>query len=235
MARAGRRGVSASDAPDRPSPLDVRLLRSARARARRKVVVAEAVLLARRIDAFRDELAATVRSASPFLAALLGEAGVDRAVEVLEPGRGWPVYAGMGRGSGFSAAHHSLRRYYASDGRGLGHRAPRSGERGRTAVLAGGSEVIVQVVNHSVEASLRLGGAHLETGFGLLRIELDQRLPDTLVAALSGRPVDAVVDHASLRGRGWTIAAVEEDEESFFGPVLLVATGASPYVVPWAR
>lgn len=77
--------------PDTPSAADARRMRTARGKARREVAAAEIRYADSSIEAFRREIGATVRSASPFLIALLATESLllDEVVETIEPGYGW--------------------------------------------------------------------------------------------------------------------------------------------------
>ena len=185
--------------------------------------------------AFRDEIGAVVRSASPFLISLLGTEGLalDEAVLALEAQPGWPRrprLAGLGpKGHGFY--DHVLRKYSAGMlARGLSQPPLH----GFTIEIAGGW-IRVEVVDHSLEVSGGIGPVRFRTRFGELRLELIEEMPQTVFIACTGRSVEQVVDHVALRGRGWRIDAVEDARLPVIGQVLVVMTGSVVYRLPWAR
>ncbi|MDY7524630.1 hypothetical protein [Sphingomonas sp. 10B4] len=103
---------------------------------------------------------------------------------------------------------------------------------GTSVDLWGYTSAKVRVDVHSIEVRVRLKTVTFDTCFGLLRIELGRHLPETLAIACVGRLVIEVVDHLSLRGSGWRIAAVEATS---IGSVLVVVTGSAAYRLQWAR
>ena len=93
----------------------------------------------------------------------------------------------------------------------------------------------LEVADHSLEVSGKLGSVRFETRFGELRLELIDEMPQTMFIACKGRRVEKVVDHAALRGRGWLIDEVEDSKLPAVGQVLVVVTGSIAYRLPWAR
>lgn len=219
--------------PDAPRPADARRMRAARGKARRAIIEAEARYVMSSTEAFRYEIGATVQSASPFLIVLLASDGMllDDVVEMFEPGCGWPRRPRLSlRGNAWLAGKHALRHVAA----GLGHYVWPDTllMHGCSVDLSGYTSANVRIISHSVEVRVRLRTVTFDTCFGLLRIELGRRLPETLAIACVGRLVEEIVDHSSLRGSGWKVAAVEP---SINGSVLVVDTGSVDYKLPWAR
>ena len=84
--------MSAPVPVDPPTPADHRLMRRARTRAHSRVKEIEEQRLSAMRMAFLEEIGAVVRSASPFLFALLELEGLtlEEAVMLIEPQHGWP-------------------------------------------------------------------------------------------------------------------------------------------------
>lgn len=226
--------------PDPPTNRDWTRMRSARARARSFAAeIAERRDLAL-LRVFREEIGATVRSVSPFLVSILRveDRSVDDVVAGISPAGGWPrrprlrnPLAGPG-----GVAKHALRYYVAGMAGGGGVAASLTDDcHFYDFTLYGGGLARVKVVGHSLEVAVVLGAVRLETRFGILRVRLDRRMPETLATACVGRPVEAVVDHVALRGRGWRITGIEEPRYALDGQVVCVATGSVSYRLPWAR
>lgn len=225
---------------DAPTEADRRRMRVARSRAHRRVKEIEEVTRTATLAAFREELVAIVRSASPFLVLLLQAAGLslDDAAMLIAPPRGWPYRPRLpcNNAADPTAARHIVRHYLA----GLlpKHRV-RCGDRvsrqGHKIDMADGSWLRIEVAGHSLEATARIGPVRFETRFGELRVEMDGELPGSLTIGCIGRPIEQVVDHPALRGRGWLIKGVEDAVLPFVGSVLVVPTGGVPYRLPWAR
>ncbi|MDH7971267.1 hypothetical protein QH494_03665 [Sphingomonas sp. AR_OL41] len=224
--------------PDPSTAGDRVRFRSARRRAHRRV---EGITDARRLVlrwAFREEMGVNVRSASPFLVGLLrGEhLTLDEAVHLINPLPGWPRRPRLSSaGSGALGPNlHMFRHYFAGLAAGVGHPPLRDEFHGHTFILAEGGHARMQVVGHSIEVEAKIGSVRFETRFGVLRIELDRSLPETLALASLGRDVEQIVDHPALLGRGWRIVEVVAARSPFLGSVLVVPTGAIPYSLPWA-
>ena len=229
------------DAPlrhDLPTEADRRRMRNARACAHRRVDVIETVMRRMMDSAFREEMGATVRSASPFLIALLDHDGIalDDAVQLIEPQRGWPNHPQLGGVANARASQHVVRHYVASLLPKAKMASPyRARAHGFVFERADDDWLRIEVAGHSLEATARIGPVRFETRFCELRVELDGELPESLAIGCIGRPIEQVVDHPTLRGRGWLIKAVEDAALPFVGPVIVVPNGAVAYRVPWAR
>lgn len=219
---------------------DRQRFREARAAARVAVREADRGDLGARRLAFRREVGTNVRSASPFLLSLVASAGgqVDRLLDRLDPGLHWPRYPALSSNpaSRFQRLREPPRRFViatpngdreAVRRRGFGHTVP--------FIYSGRDWAFLEVVEHSLEVEARIGPARLETLFGVLRVELDDPLPDTVAAATIGRRIGDVVDHASLRGHPWPIVAVEDPPSPSFGQTLVVETGSVAFRIPWVR
>lgn len=226
--------------PDAPTDVDRRRARLARARAHRCIEVIDEARRAAIQSVFRSELGTTVRSASPFLIALLAKEGLtlDAVVLTLEPQPGWPYRPRLGHSGAadHKAGRHLVRHYLA----GLfpkGRTVPPYRDSGRGYVIdrADDDWIRIEVAGHSLEVAARIGPVRFETHFGELRVELDGELPETLAIGCVGRLIEDVVDHEALRGRAWPITAVEDAAMPFVGPVLVVTTGCEAFRMPWVR
>lgn len=224
---------------DPPTSVDMRRYRSARHTARLRMETIDDMRRAGLRSAFREELAAMVRSASPVLIGLLEADGqsFDKVVGRFEPPRGWPRRPRASPGKAAAGAGPHMFRHYLASLRSPGWKPPLRND--VTYVepldLAGFTWANAVVVGHSLEFEGRTGPVGIETRFGLLRLELDGYLPETIAMASVGLPVGAIVDHAVLRDRAWPITAVEEPCQPFLGQVVVATTGSVQYRMPWAR
>ncbi|THD35057.1 MAG: hypothetical protein E7773_11370 [Sphingomonas sp.] len=227
---------------DAPTALDRRRIRSARRMALGRYREIEAARDAALNDALRAELAATVRSASPLLVSMLELQGLalDEAVMLLRPQFGWPARPRLsGPSVGRHLRSHPLRYYHsATRPSQFSQRPPAQMSQpplfSRMFDRADGGYFTLQLVDHSLEIEAKIGPVTIETRFGELSIELGSEMPETIFAALVGRPLDEIVEYEAWRGRGWRIAATVE-EEFPFDRRLIVMTGSAKYVMPWAR
>lgn len=219
---------------------DRQRFREARAAARVALREAGRDDLGARRSAFRREVGTNVRSASPFLPSLVAWAGekVDPLLDRLDPGLHWPRYPALSSNpaSRFQRLREPPRRFViatrngdreAVRRRGFGHAVPFIYSRRDWACL--------EVVEHLLEVEARIGPARLETLFGVLRVELDAPLPNTIALAILGRRIGEVIDHRSLRGHPWPIVAVEEPPSPSSGQTLVVETGSVAFRMPWMR
>lgn len=226
--------------PDPVTGADQRRLRAARATARGGMRRIDRADTSSKRDVFRQEIGTTVRSASPFLCTLLASQGrsLDDVVNRIEPSSKWPRSPGVSR--------VAATRFRPIDGR-PGDALVSTANGWTKAIWVRGfgegftfhqSEedwMRLEIVGHSLEVEARIGGLVFETLFGVLRITLERRLPETLAAGCVGRSIESVIEHAALGGGGWLITAIEEPVSSNLAQALLVATGSTGYQVPWAR
>ncbi|MBX9729996.1 MAG: hypothetical protein K2X59_01595, partial [Sphingomonas sp.] len=186
------------------------------------------------------EVGTIVRSASPFLLSLVASHGklLDEVVDGIAPSPGWPRSPSVTRiaGTRFRPVEDRPHCCLVSTGlgwtkavlvRGFGH--------GFTFAQSGDEWARLEIVGHSLEVEARIGGLTLETLFGVLRITLQRRLPETLAAGCVGRSIESVIEHAALCGRGWVITGIEEPVSPTLAQALIVATGSTAYQMPWAR
>lgn len=243
IAAAGRGGgisVRTYRLTDPATASDRRRFREARAVARTAIREADREDVGARRAAFRREVGTNVRSASPFLLSLAASVGeqVDRLLDRLDPGTHWPRYPTLSSNpaSRFQRLREPPRRFVIATPngdreavwrRGFGHTVP--------FICSGRDWACLEVVEHSPEVEARIGSARLETLFGVMRIELDAALPDTIALAIVGRRIGEVIDHPSLRGRPWPIVAVEEPPSASSGQTLVVETGSVAFRMPWVR
>lgn len=191
-------------------------------------------------DVFRQEVGTTVRSASPFLLSLVAAQGksLDELVDRIEPSSGWPRSPGVAQITGTRFRPLEDEPHYrlmdtesgwtkAFRIRGIGH--------GFTFAHSGDDWGMLEIVGHSLEAEALIGGLSFDTLFGVLKITLERRLPETLAAGCVGRSIESVIEHAALCGRGWVITGIEEPVLPTLAQALIVATGSTAYRMPWAR
>lgn len=186
------------------------------------------------LAAFRAEVGAVVRSASPLLVSLLAGEGLtlDDAAALIRPLSCWPARPRLSGKLGRRRVHPHLLRYHMiglSNGQLSepplhGHRIER----------ADGGYLLVQIADHSLDLNARIGRVWLETRFGELRVEFMDEVPETIFMGCVGRLIEEVVDHEAVRGRGWRIVATEE-ASLISGQTLIVAMGSVAYRMPWMR
>lgn len=220
---------------DAPTDSDHRRIRKARRQARARYAAIEASRAVEAAAAFRAELGAVVRSASPLLISLLAGDGLtlDAAVALIDPAQSWPRQPRLSGRSFRHTAHNHLLRYYIAGVPPSQPAEPPSYD--HTFHRANGNYVTMKVLDHSLELEARIAPVWLETRFGELRIQLDESLPETLATASVGRLLEEIVDHDAWRGRGWRILDIEEPVASYFGQTLIVATGSVPYRISWRQ
>ncbi|WP_174293010.1 hypothetical protein, partial [Sphingomonas bacterium] len=177
--------------------------------------------------AFRHELCATVRWASPFLVALLEAEGrtLGGVAGELVPAPGWPRRPRIHRVvRDWSRDPHALRHASAAAiADGPYQEAEMLHDSGFP--LAAGGWAHVLVVAHSLEVSVTIGGTRFQTRLGELRITLRRRVPAAIAAALAGRLLDEAAVHPLTGGRGWRIIRVEETH-ACDRTILFVETGS---------
>ena len=191
-------------------------------------------------ELFRQEIGTDVRSASPFLLSFVASRGesVDRLLDRIRPAPRWPRSPALSARPAvqFRRAREPYRRFVIGTTtgdrevirlRGFGH--------GALFTQAGDDWACLEVVDHSLEIEARIGPVKLETLFGVLRVELDHPVPETLAATCVGRSACEVVDHPALRYRHWRIEAVEESPSPTLGQTLVIETGSVAFRVPWMR
>lgn len=221
---------------DAPTRADRRRLQKGRVLAFARVKAIDEARSAALRAAFREEIGAVVRSASPFLISLLSIEGLalDDATLLLEPQAGWPRRQRL-EGSGLPGRKgytHILRH----------HRAGMLAQQMSVPLLDGfripsvdDGWIRIEIVGHSLEVSGKMGPVFFETRYGELRFELIDVMPQALFLACKGRPIEEVVDHVTLRGRCWRIVETEDPKLPGMGQSLVVATGSVAYRFPWAR
>lgn len=226
--------------PDPITAADRRRMQAARAEARLRVAEISRNGGGSPRDVFRREVGTTVRSASPFLLALVAslETSLNDVVDRIQPSPEWPRSPGVRRIAGtkflpvddwhgYGMVSTALGWTRAVRVRNFGH--------GLTFNRSGDDWARLEIVGHSLEVEARIGGPMFETLFGVLRITLERRLPETLAAGCVGRSIESVIEHAALCGRGWVITGIEEPVSPDSAQALIVATGSTAYRMPWAR
>ncbi|MET3762749.1 hypothetical protein [Sphingomonas sp. UYEF23] len=220
---------------DEPTAGDRRRMKNARRKAHARLREIDVARTAAVADAFRAEMAATVRSPSPLLTALLAtfDLTLNDAVRRIGPQREWPRRPRLSGPKGYYPLHPHLLRHHIA---GL-HPAQISSHplTGCRFERDNGDFLLLQFVDHSLELNARIGRVLIETRFGELRIEFMDTLPETILASCVGRMIEEIVDHVAWRGRGWRIRSAKDAEWPFLGQRLIVVTGSVSYRMPWAR
>lgn len=186
-------------------------------RARDEALMLDRLVECMRLASFRNYLGATVHSMSAIVPDVLATvpdvlatAGSDvtSALQRIRPGHLWPMSTAP-KATTSKMAQASRRGYpirTIGDARATTYRSP---SRAGDAVIADGAPgewVEVAIVGDSLEVVLRSDGSELSTHAGFAHLRLAGSLPDTVLAACEGRPLDDVVDHPLLRGRGYVVA-----------------------------
>jgi len=218
---------------DGPTEDDRRRVRRARRQARAGAAHVEKEYAAALMTVFRTEISEIVRSTSPLLVSLLAIDGLtlDDAMALMKPGQFWPHFPKLSYRPRKPAVHANTSRYYPA---GLqpaqitkhhlhSHRFRHAGD----------DYLQIEIFDHSLELCARIKPVFLQTRFGVLRVELDEVIPDTVLTGSIGRTIDEVVDHEAWHGRGWRIIATEDGHPLLQGQALVVAMGSEPYRVTW--
>ncbi len=100
-----------------------------------------------------------------------------------------------------------------------------------------GGALGIRVSPQGLEIGAQLGSAHVRTLGGVADLTLGIELPETLKDALSGRPVDDLVDHGLFAARGYVVERVVDhpSPRAASGLVtrLVLRTGMVPWSPPW--
>ncbi|AGH50180.1 hypothetical protein G432_12295 [Sphingomonas sp. MM-1] len=215
MARepAGDRTRTASVGPDRIHEL-------ARRRACDEALVIDRLVETLRLASFRSFLASTVVSMSAIVPSVLDMVGSDvpSALQRIRPGHLWPRSTSRAGRSPASSA--------------LGRKDLVWPMRIGDAVMADGILAWVEaaILGSSLDIVLRAGGVELATYAGVARLQVDDRLPDTVLSACEGRPLDQIVDHPLLRGRGYVVDGAYQARDA---SVLTFDVGRRSLEMPW--
>lgn len=185
------------------------------------------------LAAFRKEIAGTVDVMSPVLPVLLatGTAPLEEVAWALRPVEGWPELPNLPMAGAHPAARPQVPE---EDGDPGPLRWPRlSSCHGMVVLLPTGDRLWVHVVDQSLEVSGSLGGYGVRTLFGVLRITLPAEADETALNRCVGRPLDRIVRHPAMAGRGWEVKGIHRLVRS--GEMRLEAwTGVEPMRLPWS-
>lgn len=180
-------------------------------RAREDILTIDRLASAMRLAAFRSYLTDALRSMSVLVPDMLASGGTDvqAALQRMRPSRGWPGCAGL---PDYAAASFRVRpRIRAFGGKTWSSTATRFDVdvlplRVGDAVMIDGALadwVEVAVAGRCLDVTLRGDACALSTAAGMARIRIPGELPDTVAAAAVRRPLDDLLDHPLLRGRGF--------------------------------
>jgi len=237
---ASSAAVAGPGEPDAPTAADYRRMRIAQRKARTHFGAIEVARAEALLEAFRAEIGAAVRSASPLFEPMFAIEGItlDEAVAMLEPRIGWPGRPRPSGPKGRRSVHTHLLRHYLAGLTPTSQRRPTQVSShslvGRRFDRVNGGYLRLEVVDHSLEIDAQVGPVCIRTRFGELRVELGFEMPQTMFVACVGRLIEEIVDYEVWRGLGWRIAAIEGGGEHL-GQTLVVVTGSVPYRMPWMR
>lgn len=82
-----------------------------------------------------------------------------------------------------------------------------------------------------LEFAMKTQHARMSSANGLVRLQLARSIPETLCISLRGRPIEDVVDHPVLFGRGYTVMRVVPSPHG--GVCVLLRVGCVPWRMPW--
>lgn len=192
-----------------------------------------------RLRLFRLHLQATVDRISPLLLdmAAMEQIDLDYALGLMLPPQDWPWRPLQAdRPAGFH--HRQLRKGWAAAGS-----SARNSARFRRSFANPG--LVIRDVDHprgrfAIRPSGRAMGFTAGIGPCLLSafgstamLKLSEALPETLVTAMPGRPLDQLVDHPAFTGRGYRVLRVEDDLGDHL-PVLVFRAPLAAFAMPWS-
>lgn len=183
-----------------------------------------------RLRLFRLYLQMTVTRVSPIVVDLAAFVGSDFATiaEDLAPPRSWPellVVRGSADVRSGDASSGLPRMRLASsvlNAASLRSRRP-SGRRAANASLL--------VAAGTIDTRLVARGCAIRTRGEVADILLPTAVPDTVVAALPGRPIDVLLSHPLLDGRGYVVKRARSGTVTPL--VVTICTGTLPACLPW--
>lgn len=202
-----------------------------RARVSREISSFRRKLATARLRLYRQHLQVTVTRATPLLAMVIRDEGIDfrGAMQRLQAPYGWP-----------DARRSS--RLVVSIAKMLGHRRPNlsdgmdAHDACRTVLVRSradpAGQLMFRVAGGSLELTTRVGEVSIRTEDGFVLIVLPFHLPDTLETALIGRPVSFLVGHPWFTDERWVIDSVHRSVRNM---TFKVATGYEPLCMPWQR
>ena len=192
-----------------------------------------------RLRLFRLHLQATVDRISPLLVdlAAMEQIDLDRAFQLMLPPQDWP-WRPLQPEIPPRVHHYQLRKGWAVAGT-----PPRNSARFRRSFANPG--LVIRDVEHprgrfAIRPCGRVMGFTAGIGQCLLSafgnsamLKLSERLPETLVTAMPGRPLDQLVDHPAFAGRGYRVVRVEPDLGDHM-PVLIFRAPLVPLHMSWS-
>jgi len=214
------------------------VFREAGRRAREDILTIDRLATSMRLAAFRGYLTDAVRSMSALVPELLAAAGTDvrSALQRLRPSRGWPGCAGR---SDHAAAAYRVRPVVRAFGRKSWPQvAPRFDihalpMRVGDAIVTDGALadwVEVAVAGTCLDVTSRSDAYELSTAGGMARIRFPGELPEIVAATALRRPLDDLVDHPLVRGRGFVAGKVSCGSGE---TILEFKVGLLPLETPW--
>ena len=180
---------------------------------------------------FRMHLQVTVRQASPLAVDLASHDGVDLIERLgrLRPAPNWlarPAFSDIPGASTLPLKHsrtgmasHYLRSSYAAS------LALADYERAEGPLAFDVASGAVQVVG-------RVGTCTIHTHRQTARLSLPEGIPETVIEAMRGRRIDAIVDHPALAGRNYVVRDIVPGFVGH-GYALVFSTGLVRFEMPW--
>jgi hypothetical protein len=183
----------------------------------------------RRLRLYRKHLQVTVCQATPLLAMIARDQGVEVRAELmrLRPPPGWP-HAARPRGT-IASISQLLGHQQIGAGYGLGPPDPF-----RTVLVRDRQDprgaLMLRVADGTLELTTMVNEASIRTDGGQVLLGLPFHLPDTIDAAAVGRPASCLVGHPWFTNPDWTIDSVERGDTHTF---VRIRTGYEPFSMPW--
>ncbi|MDQ2804361.1 MAG: hypothetical protein M3Y41_17395 [Pseudomonadota bacterium] len=189
-----------------------------------------------RLVLYRMHLQATVRWISPLTLAMAKHVGIDLGdgMKSIRPPSEWPWRRPDSLVRSFAHRGHITHRLYFAPNRPAIQVLLQRYVTGHGFVHIGsGSDILVFDVNGPwLSMHGQIGQCALRVATGTAALTLPAGVPDTLAAAMVGKPVDAIVAHPALTGSGYSVKRVREANGAA-GPTLIFSTGRSRLVMPW--
>lgn len=189
-----------------------------------------------RLSLFADHLRATVDRVSPLLPELALMEGVTLAdaLGLIQPPEDWPWRPIHGAPFGLYKLTRWSKGRVASPARSEAARFARTFARPGLVLRAPGhprGAFAIRPTGRVLGFVSALGPCLLAAFGPTAMLKLREPLPETLVTAMPGRQIGALVDHPLFAGRGWKVLRVENDPSDDL-PVLHFRAPLVPFAFP---
>lgn len=187
-----------------------------------------------RLVLYRMHLQAHVRSISPLTFALAEHFDVDLAggAALMRPSPDWPRRAPPPFGAMAHRSHTALRHLSPRHRSVPGMLQRYALNRGFCHFGEGADMLFFDVDGRWLSMQGRIGKCAVCVVKGVAALTLPAGLPDTVITAMPGRPVDAIISHPALAGRDYRVRRVREGVLGE-GPTLFFGTGRRAFSMPW--